>query len=580
MAKIRLIWAGACLWATVLFTSCNSVVVRQAELISALPRTWTPVPREVSPAPLLEPPPVLPMVAKTADRDPALALIDQDQERRTLRAIRRDLERSWNRDSSRLLEQFRVQEVKSWQETEDLVSQQSEPLVLDEVLRLNLEEDSNLPPDRLRVLLATKSDLPLVINDRVLRYVNYFLGRGQSTLRESLRRAGSYRPMISRILAEEGVPQDLIYVVQAESGFRPQARSPKKATGMWQFVSGRGREYGLSQTKQLDERLDPEKATHAAARHLADLHAQFGNWYLAMAAYNCGPGGVQRAVEKTGYADYWELVKRGALPRETSNYVPVILAMLLLDKNAEAFHLDDIVPEDPIAYDTVQTDSRIGLNLIADAADTSVSEIKRLNPALLGQSTPDGPYSLRIPKDTAEEFEREIAAVPEERRSSWRRHRVLEGETLSQIASQYHVKVQDIIQVNQLGDKPLRAGERLTIPVPPAPVVRRAGWKGKATASRTAHPVSYRVKPGDSLGSIAQRFHVSIAQLQAWNHLKGVRLIAGQTLNVHPVSLTPVASAGRVTRRTVTKTSQTRRAAVPGGRMERTRTLVAATAAN
>jgi membrane-bound lytic murein transglycosylase D len=289
---------------------------------------------------------------------------------------------------------------------------------------------------------------------------------------------------------------------------------------------------------------------------------------------------VQRAVEKTGYADYWELVKRGALPRETSNYVPVILAMLLLDKNAEAFHLDDIVPEDPIAYDTVQTDSRIGLSLIADAADTSVSEIKRLNPALLGESTPDGPYSLRIPKDTAEEFEREIAAVPEERRSSWRRHRVLEGETLSQIAGLYRVKVQDIIQVNQLGDEPLRAGERLTIPVPPAPVVRRAGLKGTAGASRTGHPAQYRVKPGDSLGSIAQRYHVSVAELQAWNHLKGVRLIAGQTLNVHTVSPTPVASAGRVTRRSVTKVSQTRRAALPGGRTERTRTLVAATAAN
>ncbi len=216
MAKIRLIWAAACLSATVLLSSCNSVVVRQAELMSALPRTWTPAPRGINPAPLLDPPPVLPMVAKSADRDPALTLIDQDQERRTLRKIRGELERSWNRDSSRLLEQFRVQEVKSWQQTEDLVSQQSEPLVLDEVLRLNLEEDSSLPPDRLRVLLATKSDLPLVINDRVLRYVNYFLGRGQSTLRESLRRAGSYRPMISRILAEEGVPQDLIYVVQAE----------------------------------------------------------------------------------------------------------------------------------------------------------------------------------------------------------------------------------------------------------------------------------------------------------------------------------------------------------------------------
>jgi membrane-bound lytic murein transglycosylase D len=507
-------------------------MVQRAEMLAVAERPWSPAPRPAASL-LLEPPPNLVALANPPERDPAMVLIEQAQHKQAMLNARRDTERGWKRDSDRLLQEFHAQEVESWKDTPAIVSQQSEPLLLEEVLRLNIPENSSISPDLQRILLSTKSDLPLTINDQVLRYVNYFLGRGHTTLREALRRAGSYRPMISRILAEEGVPQDLIYLVQAESGFRPRARSRKQATGMWQFVAWRGREYGLNQNRHVDERLDPEKATQAAARHLADLHAQFGNWYLAMAAYNCGPGCVQRAVERSGYADYWEMAHRGVLPRETANYVPVILAMALLDKNAEAFHLDGIVPEQPIDYDTVQTRQRISLNLIADATGATLARIKQLNPALLGQATPDGPYALRIPKDTAGQFEEEIAQIPEIRRQSWRRHEVRSGETLPQIAARYRVKAAEIAQVNHLDAERLAPGQRITVPAPFRPEVQRAATaRSGGIASRT-HLVRYRVRSGDSLGSIARRYRVSIAQLQRWNGLSRTQVEAGQVLSVH-----------------------------------------------
>lgn len=511
---------------TALVVSCNTTMVQRAEMLAIAQRPWSPAPRPTASL-LLEPPPNLVALANPPERDPAMVLVEQAQRDQALRNARRDTELGWKRDTDRLLGEFHGQEVESWKDAPAIVSQQSEPLLLEEVLRLNIPENSRISPELQRILLSTKSDLPLTINDQVLRYVNYFLGRGRNTLQEALCRAGSYRPMISRILAERGVPQDLIYLVQAESGFRPRARSRKQATGMWQFVAGRGREYGLNQNRHVDERLDPEKATEAAARHLADLHTEFGNWYLAMAAYNCGPGCVQRAVERSGYADYWEMAHRGVLPRETANYVPVILAMAVLDKNAEAFHLDGIVPEQPIDYDTVQTRQRINLNLIADVTGTTPARIKELNPALLGQATPDVPYALRIPKDTAGQFEAEIAQIPEARRQSWRRHEVQSGESLTQIAARYRVKGAEIALVNHLGAEGLTAGQRLTIPVPFRPEVSRAG------AQPGTHLVHYRVRGGDSLGSIARRYRVSVAQLRRWNGLSHTQVQAGQVLSVH-----------------------------------------------
>ncbi len=503
---------------------------RTVDLIPSSPRPWVLPP---SPTPMVDEPPPL-LAAYLPAKDPALALLYAHPVESVAPPRRAPDRAAWRRNSGRLIEEFQARELESLIQASESASQQSDEILLEELLRLTIPEDSRLSPELHRVLASTRSDLPLALNEQVLRYVNYFLGRGRNTMRATLKRAGAYRPMINRVLAEHGVPQDLIYLVQAESGFQPKARSVKRATGMWQFVSWRGKEYGLNQNRQVDERLDPEKATVAAARHLADLYSQFGNWYLAMAAYNAGPGRVQGAVERTGFADYWEFVKRGVLPRETSNYVPAILAMLHLGKNAEAFGLNDLPPEPPIHYDTVATFSRIGLTLVGDITGATVARVKQLNPALLGSATPDGLYALRIPKNTASRFQAEIARIPDARRISWRLHEVREGENVIQIAARYRVKPEDIRSVNELGAGQPAAGERLTIPVPYRAEPARSGSKGV-----TATAGQYTVKSGDTLGAIARRHRVTVAQLQQWNRIPGARLAAGQVLNLRPASQGP-----------------------------------------
>src|SRR5581483_10234845 len=263
----------------------------------------------------------------------------------------------------------------------------------------------------------TTSALPLVVNDTVLSYINYFNGRGHKTIEAGMQRSGRYQAMVSKILAEEGLPQELIHLAQAESGFLPRAISRAAAAGMWQFVKFRGNEYGLLQTPLSDDRMDPEKATRAAARHLHDLYNEFGDWYLAIAAYNCGPGAVERAVERTGYADFWQLRDRGVLPKETTNYVPIILAMTIMSKNAAAYGLDTVVPEAPVEYDTIRTVSPTSLALIGDLSETPVPQLLQLNPALLRSVAP-ADFEVRVPKGMGSQVTAALDLVPAERRAS------------------------------------------------------------------------------------------------------------------------------------------------------------------
>ncbi|MGH9663065.1 MAG: lytic transglycosylase domain-containing protein [Bryobacteraceae bacterium] len=244
---------------------------------------------------------------------------------------------------------------------------------LDGILDLTFPVDPKLKPRVPEELAATQSQLPLEQRDSVLSYIHFFsTDRGRKILESGLRRAGRYRALIERVLSEEGLPAELIYLAQAESGFLPRAVSYKQATGMWQFVKFRGKEYGLEQTAYADDRLDPEKATRAAARHLRDLYQHFGDWYLAIAAYNCGPGCVDHAIERTGYADFWKLSSLKVLPEQTQNYVPLILAMTIMAKNPKDYGLD-VDADAPIEYDNVTLTAPTGLNLIGDACQCSVA---------------------------------------------------------------------------------------------------------------------------------------------------------------------------------------------------------------
>jgi len=377
-------------------------------------------------------------------------------------------------------------------------------------------------------LKTTKSDLPLVVNDYVAGWISYFSNNpnGHAHLVRSLERAGKYKMMISKVLSDQGVPQDLIYLAVAESGFQPQAMNGGSgAGGMWQFMPFRGA-YGLERNGFFDERFDPELSTLAYARYMKSLYNQFGDWYLAMAAYNWGPGRIQHAVAKTGYADFWELYRRNALPGETKNYVPSIIAAAIMAKNPKQYGLTDVIPDAPILSDEVTTNYAIDMRLVADLTNATIPEIVALNPALLRLSTPsDIPYGLHLPPGTRDMFLARLKNIPEEDRTSWRFHVVQNGETLDQIAESLHAHAAQITSFNDLTD-PIEAGDELVIPI--------------AASSRLTPGERYTMRRNDTLVTVADRFGVTVEQLRAWNHLSSNRVAPGHSLYVvEPIRLAP-----------------------------------------
>jgi len=339
------------------------------------------------------------------------------------------------------------------------------------------------------VIHSTASQLPLQQHDTVIGAVNFFSSdRGKKIIAAGLRRQAKYKTMIERILAEEGVPQELIFLAQAESGYLPRAMSNKMCVGLWQFSRATGHDYGLMQTPSTDDRMDPEKATRAAARYLKDLYTHFGDWYLAMAAYDCGPACVDHAVMRTGYADFFELRRLNALPRETANYVPVILAMTIIGKNAPEYGLDHLDVESEVETESIELESPTHLALIADAVDRPLSELKELNPGLLKSVAPAG-FRVHVPKGALGAVETAFAVVPANKRDAWRLHRVSEGDTFAGLAKRYSAQTASISQVNH--EALPEAGALMAIPVG-YPGDRTAPAAHKATAKRrpAAAPVA------------------------------------------------------------------------------------------
>ncbi len=395
----------------------------------------------------------------------------------------------------------------------------AQPAPIDEIADLTLPPgDPRLIAKAEKELITVPHDLPLTVNDSVLQYLSFFTSpRGRAIVEHGLGRAGRYDAMIRRVLKEEGVPQDLMYLAQAESAFQPQAVSRAGARGIWQFMPYRGEQYDLERSYWIDERSDPEKATRAAARHLRDLYGMFGDWYLVMAAYNSGPLNVARAVERTGYADFWELQKRNALPKETQNYVPIIIAMALVAK-APALYGVQIEPEKPAVVEAVKLDHPVDLHLVADATGTDLEGLRLLNPQLLRTVTPSEPgFELKLPAGLTARFQQNIQQVPEDKRTSWRLHEVSEGETLSDIARRYRLTVPALQVANHL-DAHATVPSGFLLNVPTVPVVTRV--------------VHYRVQRGDTLEGIADRFDVTVTDLKRWNHIAGNHAPRGLRLKV------------------------------------------------
>ena len=409
---------------------------------------------------------------------------------------------------------------------------------------LDVAEDLTFAPNpelvaKLKTELNTTSDLPLIINDQVAGYINAFAGSEsfRKHMAASLQRVGKYRGLIQSVLKEEGVPQDLIYLAVAESGFQPQALNAHSgAGGMWQFMTYTGPQFGLTRNGYFDYRFDPEKSSRAYARYIKQLYNQFGDWYLAMAAYNWGPGNIQRDVQRTGYADFWEFYRRGLMPAQTRAYVPQILAAVLMAKNPERYGLDKLVPSPPVIYDTVHTDYAIDLRLVADVTGASVQELVELNPSMLRLSTPpDIEFDLHIPPGTKDLFADRLKDIPDDRRASWRFHVVKAGETLESIAAALHSKVADIARTNGITPQdPMGVDDELVVPV--------------QSVTSLSSPQRYTVRAGDSLVTVADRFNVTTEELRKWNALSTSSIKPGRVLYVaEPVRLGPsVRARGRV----------------------------------
>lgn len=389
-------------------------------------------------------------------------------------------------------------------------------------------------------------DLPVPLNQRVLSYVELFQGRLHEYIEGGMRRGSQYLPMIQQVFRAEGLPLDLAYVPLIESAFRPEALSRASAKGVWQFMKGTALENGLKHDWYVDERSDPQKATVAAANYLKTLAEMFdGDWHLALASYNSGPGRVQRAIKQVGRTDFWSIsAKAKALPRETQEYVPMILAAIVIARNPAQYGFSFESSHPGPGFETVAVSHPVDLRRVAEWAGTSLATIHELNPELRRQTTPkDSAYQLKVPVGTSAEIARhlnesvDVALAPE----SESYYTVKRGDTLPGIARKLRVSRADLADANDLkATARLAAGQKLMIPgdaLPTRSAARSAARPAVSPVSSSSSAKAkavYRVQPGDTLSSIAELFDTSVKTLQSWNpQLTGTRVVIGQRLTVY-----------------------------------------------
>jgi membrane-bound lytic murein transglycosylase D len=387
-------------------------------------------------------------------------------------------------------------------------------------------------------------DLPVEINDRVVAFIDAFSGPRKRLFEPGMIRSGRYVPMIRQIFREEGIPQDLCYMAHIESAFKPNAYSRARAKGLFQFIASTGRNYDLRADWWVDMRSDPELSARAAARYLKVLHGIYGDWYLALAEYNGGPR-VRRAWRRSGRkADFWDLARGRSLRIETRNYVPQILAAIVLHKSPEKYGLTT-KRDKPMVYDTVELSESVDLRVAARLAGTTLDNMIALNPGLRRLATPPdyAAYPLRVPVDMAGPFRLELAKLPESERLPWYHHRVRRGETLSTIAARYGASVYAIQKANSLRNPHrISIGQDLMIP---GSAVRVAALDSSGAPPRAADGTRqvHRVRRGETLYSISRRYRTNVASLTVWNSISDPRLIRpGQRLVVYPGTRASAAS--------------------------------------
>ena len=411
---------------------------------------------------------------------------------------------------------------------------------LDELAKIKLTEEETKGVTETAAQTAASSarlDFGFKPNALVQGFINYYLGRGHATMENGLRRSGRYMTLARRIFKEEGVPQDLAWLAQVESAWSPFAKSWAAAVGLWQFMPGTGSRFGLQQDYWVDERMSYEKATRASARYLKWLANRYaGNWELAMAAYNSGEGNVDRAIARSGYADFWEIYQRGLLPNETRNYVPNILATIIIAKNPTAYGFQ-VKSEPALVYDTVVVNNSVDLKLVADACDLQPDYVQALNPELKRGVTPPGVlHPLRVPFKCGKQLQATLKLIPPDKRTQWRLQTAQPDDNFSTIARRTGVSEATLSAIN--GGQ-LQAGQKVIIPVGTsglrnvAAVTPRTSPGTTPAASGAMKMIAYVVKDGDTLSDIAARYSVSARDLAALNRLSStVRLRSGQVIKV------------------------------------------------
>ncbi len=383
-------------------------------------------------------------------------------------------------------------------------------------------------------------DIPIVINAKVEQFIQYFQTTGRKVFTNWLARSERYIPFMKNLLRENGLPEDLVYLALIESGFNPYAYSRSKASGPWQFIYLTGKRYGLRSNWWIDERRDPEKSTIAAAKYLKDLYDMFECWYLAAAGYNAGEKKIAAAVKRYGTEDFWELTKYRYLKRETKDYVPQMIAAALIAKEPGKYGFMGIEYQEPLRYEKVKVPEVTDLRLIANACEVSVEEIKDLNPELSRWCTPPNfpDYEIKIPSGKKELFQRNFEALSPDGRVPFQTHVVKKGETLSKIAKLYRVDLQPILEINRLSKRSrLSKGMELLIPLPKGQDQRPEGVARKKSngGERQSKPseITYTIKKGDSLWSIANEMGVNVGALSSWNNLHPEKkLVPGDKLEI------------------------------------------------
>jgi membrane-bound lytic murein transglycosylase D len=459
----------------------------------------------------------------------------------------------------RLVERISAYEVTALVQGDGFTERKLDPASIDDLLTISTFESPAATAETTQTvaedLQETVHDIDIPLNARVLSFVQLFTGRLKGYLEEGLSRGARYLPMVQDVFRAEGLPLDLAYVPLIESAFKPSALSKAKARGIWQFMRGTGLEMGLKHDWYIDERADAEKSTRAAAKYLKTLHRMFGeDWHLALASYNGGPGRVQRAMKRAGREDFWALSSSSRfLPRETRDYVPLILAAIIVARNPAQYGMN-VTPWEQPEVETVQVSEAVDIRRVAEWVDLPVQTIQELNPELRRWTTPvrATDYELKVPMGTAEVVRERLASADPNELAALNRHTVKKGETLTSIAKRLKVSRADLAEANYLTIRSkVKPGQQLVIPRAPtlllaartdnpAPVVE-ARSADVETASNVTVPTPektaqskliYRVKRGDTLFSIARLYRTTVTSLKQWNRIRGNAIQVGQRLTI------------------------------------------------